>query len=188
MRYKTHERTRAYECAGQRRKLTLITSYYTVFSTAPIIFNRNCRRNRESLVFPSSSSPLTFQRSERSIAARNKSFKVVRSAPSLTVHHIQMSRPTPKRTHGLHPDRQEPCHSLHAGMCCDKVGGLSHNPETHQCILSSSGEPAGKSKLQPLVCSFRFYEDDFSASKAVRTGWQNLTFTNAQNKHCRREQ
>lgn len=117
-----------------------------------------------------------------------KSFKVVRSAPSLTVHHIQTSRPTPKRTHGLHPDRQEPCHSLHAGMCWDKVGGLSHNPETHQCILSSSGEPAGKSKLQPLVCSFRFYEDDFSASKAVRTGWQNLTFTNAQNKHCRREQ
>lgn len=50
---------RAYECAGQREKLSLITSYYTVFSISPIIFNRNCRRNQESLVFPSSSSLIT---------------------------------------------------------------------------------------------------------------------------------
>ncbi|EOB08356.1 hypothetical protein Anapl_05783 [Anas platyrhynchos] len=72
-------------------------------------------------------------------AARNKKLQSCEIC-SLTVHHFQTSRPTPKRTHGLHPDRQEPCHSLHAGMCWDKT----HDAKEEICSLSGHSDHVPK--------------------------------------------
>lgn len=129
---------RAYECAGQREKITLITSYYTVFSICPIFSTGTAEDIKRALHFQAAhhSSPLTFQRRKKRVVLQRE-IKASNFWDLLPDGTPDTNTPTHHNTCRIYSDHQQHWCVLCAGTHSDNIGRPSQKFKPCLCILSN---------------------------------------------------